>query len=84
MVHGYQMDYFLLDEGKIHFSRSTSSNQYGSLTCGKYKKKSFPSAERMRIVFLKHGTKNTESVFELQYITVIVTKPVSHNKAYME
>ena len=34
----YQMDSFFKDEGHIHISYSTSANQYGYLTCVKYKK----------------------------------------------
>ena len=40
LMHGTPLSngLFFVDEGQIHFSYSTSANQYGSLTCVKYKK----------------------------------------------
>ena len=73
MVHGYQMYYFFKDEGHIHLSYSNFTNQYGFLTCVKYKKTfSLPSADRIRTVSWKlRHTKNrfivSVSIYNLNY-----------------
>ena len=55
LMHGIRISngFIFFDEGHIYFSYSTSANQYGSLTCIKYKNFYLPSADRMRIEFLQ-------------------------------
>ena len=54
MVQGYQMDLFYLDESQIHFSYSTSTNHYWSLTCVRYKN-----------LFFAFSISNENSIFQL-------------------
>ena len=78
------MDYFLIDEGHIHLSYSTSVNQYGSLTCEKYKKRFFAFSRSNENSLLEITAHKTMRRFEFQYITVIMTKVVSQNKSDVE
>ena len=85
MVHWYQMDLFFIYRGKIHLGSFTYSNQYISLTCVSYKKHSLYLQQlRWQQSLWNYLTINTESLFELQYINGISTKPVSQNKADAE
>ena len=60
LMHGTRISngfVFFKDEGQIHFSYSTSSNQYGYLTCVKYKKNSFISSnENSLFAITEHKT----------------------------
>ena len=60
MVYQFQIHSFFKDEINIHFSYLTFANQYGSLTCVKYKKNLTLSSAEI--------TKNNESLFQFQYI----------------
>ena len=56
LMHGTPLSngLFFVDEGQIHLSYYTSANQYGSLTCAKYKK-----------LFSSLSRSNENSLFEI-------------------